>query len=195
MHERAVRTLEDVRIPSAESRLKSFPHQMSGGMRQRVVGAIALTRSPRLLIADEPTTSLDVTIQYQVLELLAELQKSLGMAMLFVTHDFGVVARMCDRVAVMYAGQIVEEGPVREIFHRPSHWYTKALLESVPRVGSNPDRLPAIAGSPPRVDDRPQGCRFHPRCERAEEACKTAPDMVTVRPDHIARCHFPRISA
>lgn len=192
VEERAIRLLDDVRIPSPESRLKAYPHQMSGGMRQRVVGAIALSRAPRLLIADEPTTSLDVTIQYQVLELLAELQKRLGMAMLFITHDIGVVARMCDRVAVMYAGQIVEEGSVRDIFRRPAHWYTKALLDSVPRVGSNPQRLPTISGAPPGVADRPEGCRFHPRCERAEAKCRTPPEMTDIWPGQCARCWFPR---
>lgn len=192
LEERAIRALDDVGIPSPESRLKSYPHHMSGGMRQRVVGAIALTRAPSLLIADEPTTSLDVTIQYQVLELLAELRRRLGMAMLFITHDFGVVAHMCDRVAVMYAGQIVEQGPVREIFHRPAHWYTKALLDSVPRVGANPPRLPTIPGAPPTVAARPAGCRFHPRCPRAEAKCQTMPDLTSYAPDHLARCWFPR---
>ena len=131
-------------------------------MRQRVVGAISLTRAPKLLIADEPTTSLDVTIQYQFLELLKSLQQRLGMAILFITHDFGVVAKMCDRVAVMYAGEIVEEGPVREIFARPAHWYTRALLDSVPTVSTDIHRLPTIPGSPPTVGARPKGCRFHP---------------------------------
>jgi oligopeptide/dipeptide ABC transporter ATP-binding protein len=192
LEERAIRALDDVGIPAPESRLKSYPHHMSGGMRQRVVGAIALTRAPSLLIADEPTTSLDVTIQYQVLELLAELRRRLGMAMLFITHDFGVVAHMCDRVAVMYAGQIVEQGPVRELFHRPAHWYTKALLDSVPRVGANPARLPTIPGAPPSVTSRPEGCRFHPRCPRAEGKCQDMPALTGFAPDHLARCWFPR---
>jgi oligopeptide/dipeptide ABC transporter ATP-binding protein len=191
LQERAIRALEDVRIPSAEARLGSYPHQMSGGMRQRVVGAIALARAPKLLIADEPTTSLDVTIQYQFLELLKDLQQRLGMAMLFVTHDFGVVARMCDRVAVMYAGQIVEEGPVREIFARPAHWYTRALLDSVPTVDRRPDRLPTIPGTPPSVGGRPQGCRFHPRCANAQAKCLEPPANVSVGADHTALCWFP----
>lgn len=191
LHERALKALENVRIPSPEARLGNYPHQMSGGMRQRVVGAISLTRAPKLLIADEPTTSLDVTIQYQFLDLLKDLQTRLGMAMLFVTHDFGVVAKMCDRVAVMYAGQIVEEGPVREIFARPAHWYTRALLDSVPTVDTRLDRLPTIPGSPPAVDARPQGCRFHPRCANAQARCTTAPDTVAVAPGHTARCWFP----
>ncbi len=192
LKERAIKALDDVRIPSPESRLKAYPHQLSGGMRQRVVGAAALTRAPKLLIADEPTTSLDVTIQYQFLELLGQLRQRLGMSMLFITHDFGVVAKMCDRVAVMYAGQIVEQGPVRDIFHNPAHWYTKALLSSVPRVGANPDRLPTIQGAPPGIGNRPDGCRFHPRCERAEAKCGTMPSLSPIGPGCAVRCHFPR---
>jgi oligopeptide/dipeptide ABC transporter ATP-binding protein len=160
-------------------------------MRQRVVGAIALTRAPRLLIADEPTTSLDVTIQYQFLELLKDLQQRAGMAMLFITHDFGVVAKMCDRVAVMYAGQIVEQGPVREIFRRPRHWYTRALLDSVPTVDHAPERLPTIPGSPPTVAARPEGCRFHPRCPNAQAKCMQMPPIAELAPAHDVRCWFP----
>jgi len=191
LQDRAIAALESVRIPSPEARLANHPHQMSGGMRQRVVGAIALTRAPRLLIADEPTTSLDVTIQYQFLELLKDLQKRLGMAMLFITHDFGVVARMCDRVAVMYAGQVVEEGPVRDIFHRPAHWYTRALLDSIPTVNRAPRRLPTIPGSPPPVAARPRGCRFHPRCANAQAKCLEPPANFAIGPGHTARCWFP----
>src|SRR5690606_38077889 len=188
LHERAIAALDNVRIPSPEARLGNYPHQMSGGMRQRVVGAISLTRSPRLLIADEPTTSLDVTIQYQFLELLKDLQKRMGMAMLFITHDFGVVAKMCDRVVVVYAGQIVEEGPVRDIFNRPAHWYTRALLDSVPTVDHAPDRLPTIPGSPPTVTGRPQGCRFHPRCANAQPKCMEPPATISVGPSHSTKC-------
>ena len=191
LQDRAIEALREVRIPSPESRLRSYPHQLSGGMRQRVVGAIALSQTPRLLIADEPTTALDVTIQYQFLELLKFLQQRSGMAMLFITHDFGVVARMCDRVAVMYAGQIVEQGPVRDIFHRPSHWYTRALLDSVPRVTSELRRLPTVAGSPPPAGARPVGCRFHPRCANAQEQCRTEPPNLQVRPGHLVRCWSP----
>lgn len=191
LEERAVAALESVRIPSPKARLSNHPHQMSGGMRQRVVGAISLTRAPRLLIADEPTTSLDVTIQYQFLELLKDLQKRMGMAMLFITHDFGVVAKMCDRVVVMYAGQVVEEGPVREIFTRPAHWYTRALLDTVPTVDHAPRRLPTIPGSPPPVAARPVGCRFHPRCANAQPKCHEAPATVEVGLEHAARCWFP----
>ncbi|KRA43253.1 ABC transporter ATP-binding protein [Devosia sp. Root635] len=191
LEDRAIAALESVRIPSPEARLQNHPHQMSGGMRQRVVGAISLTRAPRLLVADEPTTSLDVTIQYQFLELLKDLQKRAGMAMLFITHDFGVVAKMCDRVAVMYAGQIVEEGPVREIFRRPRHWYTRALLDSVPTLDQALDRLPTIPGSPPSVANRPQGCRFHPRCANAQAKCMQMPPMAELAPAHDVRCWFP----
>ena len=191
LESRAIAALESVRIPSPEARLHNHPHQMSGGMRQRVVGAIALTRAPRLLIADEPTTSLDVTIQYQFLELLKDLQQRAGMAMLFITHDFGVVAKMCDRVAVMYAGQIVEQGPVREIFRRPRHWYTRALLDSVPTVEHAPERLPTIPGSPPTVAARPEGCRFHPRCPNAQAKCRQMPPVAELGPMHDVRCWFP----
>lgn len=193
LHERAIAALDNVRIPSPEARLGNYPHQMSGGMRQRVVGAIALTRAPKLLIADEPTTSLDVTIQYQFLELLKDLQRRLGMAMLFITHDFGVVAKMCDRVAVMYAGEVVEEGPVRDIFARPAHWYTRALLDSVPSVTTQAHRLATITGSPPSVGARPEGCRFHPRCPNAKAKCHTPPEIVSLGPGHTARCWFPRL--
>ena len=191
LEDRAIAALESVRIPSPKARLDNHPHQMSGGMRQRVVGAIALTRAPRLLIADEPTTSLDVTIQYQFLELLKDLQKRAGMAMLFITHDFGVVAKMCDRVVVMYAGQIVEEGPVRDIFRRPRHWYTRALLDSVPTVDAAPDRLPTIPGSPPTVAARPPGCRFHPRCANAQARCRVEMPPLGSAGDHAVRCWFP----
>jgi len=191
LEQRAVKALESVRIPSPEARLRNYPHQMSGGMRQRVVGAISLTRAPKLLIADEPTTSLDVTIQYQFLELLKDLQRRMGMAMLFITHDFGVVAKMCDRVAVMYAGQIVEQGPVRDIFRRPAHWYTRALLDSVPSVSADLKRLPTIPGSPPTVGARPSGCRFNPRCPNAQERCQMEPDRLMVGSGHVAKCWFP----
>ncbi|ODT65981.1 MAG: hypothetical protein ABS75_28780 [Pelagibacterium sp. SCN 63-23] len=191
MEERAIAALESVRIPSPKARLDNHPHQMSGGMRQRVVGAISLTRAARVLIADEPTTSLDVTIQYQFLELLKDLQKRAGMAMLFITHDFGVVAKMCDRVVVMYAGQIVEQGPVRDIFKRPRHWYTRALLDSVPTVDHAPDRLPTIPGSPPTVAARPPGCRFHPRCANAQAKCRVDMPRLDATESHGVRCWYP----
>lgn len=191
LEDAAVQALEEVNIPSPAARLRNYPHQMSGGMRQRIVSAIALAQAPELLICDEPTTSLDVTIQFQFLELLADLQKAHHMAMLFITHDFGVVAKTCDRVAVMYAGQIVETGPVREIFHNPRHWYTRALLASVPRTDAKPHRLAQIAGSPPSVTNRPAGCRFHPRCPAATALCSTEPQLADIAPGHTLRCWHP----
>src|SRR5215468_1496935 len=161
---RAVELLAAVGISSPAARLRAFPHQLSGGMRQRVVGAMAISAPPRLLIADEPTTSLDLTIQAQYLRLLKELQERHRLAMIFVTHNLGIVAKMCDRVAVMYAGRIVEAGPVRQIFTAPAHPYTKALLESIPRFGARRDRLTAIAGQPPDLARLGEGCAFAPRC-------------------------------
>ena len=191
LHAAAVAALEEVRIPSPETRLAAWPHQMSGGMRQRAVAAIALAQAPRLLICDEPTTALDATVQVQVLDLLRALQAAHGMAMLFVTHDFGVVARICDRVAVMYAGRIVECAPVEEIFARPAHPYTRALLASVPSTGAPPDRLPAIPGQPPGIAARPAGCAFHPRCPHASAQCRTAPPERFLRDGHSLRCWHP----
>jgi oligopeptide/dipeptide ABC transporter ATP-binding protein len=178
--------LEAVRIPSPERRMSEYPHQMSGGMRQRVVGAIALSAGPELVIADEPTTNLDVTIQAQYLSLLKDLQRRTGVALLFVTHNLGIVARMCDRVAVMYAGRIVEQGPVRELFKAPRHPYTQALLGSIPRLGSK-EPLYAIPGQPPDLSQPPDGCAFHPRCPRAFEQCRLeAPPEVGTQ--HLIRC-------
>lgn len=190
--EAAEAALAEVNIPSPADRLRGYPHQMSGGMRQRVVSAIGLAQDPKLLICDEPTTALDATIQFQFLELLKQLRQAHHMAMLFITHDFGVVARICDRVAVMYAGQIVETGPVREIFARPAHPYTRALLASVPATDRAPERLPVIEGQPPSVGHRPEGCPFHPRCAAMTEACRVAPHETVFRPDHTLRCHHPQ---
>lgn len=187
--------LAEVNIPSPRERLRSFPHELSGGMRQRVVSAIALAQSPSLLICDEPTTSLDATIQFQFLELLKNLQKAHGMAMLFITHDFGVVAKTCDRVAVMYGGRIVETGPVREIFAAPAHPYTRALLSSVPSVHESADRLPVISGHPPSVSERPGGCAFHPRCPAATAKCGAQPDERQLASDHSLRCWHPQVAA
>ena len=167
--QRAVEMLDLVGIPSAAKRAHNYPHQFSGGMAQRVMLAIALSCSPRVLIADEPTTALDVTVQAQVLELIRELQDELGLAVLFISHDLGVVAEMCDRVAVMYAGHIVEQSPVDELFFRPEHPYTSALLQSIPRVGMT--EMAAIPGVVPPAHDWPSGCRFHPRCAHAIERC------------------------
>ena len=187
--ERAAALLASVRIPSPAARLRSFPHQLSGGMRQRVVGAMAIAGPPRLLIADEPTTSLDLTIQAQYLKLLKELQQRHRLAMIFVTHNLGIVARMCDRVAVMYAGRIVEIGPVRRLFTAPAHPYTKALLESVPRLGARRARLTAIDGQPPDLASLPAGCAFAPRCPDAMERCRAeTPPETTLGDGHATRC-------
>jgi oligopeptide/dipeptide ABC transporter ATP-binding protein len=180
--------LRAVRIPSPEVRMREFPHQMSGGMRQRVVGAIALSAGPELIIADEPTTNLDVTIQAQYLAVLKEQQRQTGVALLFVTHNLGIVAKMCDRVAVMYAGRIVEQGPVRDLFKAPRHPYTQALLSSIPKLGPR-EPLYAIPGHPPDLAELPAGCAFHPRCPHAWERCRSeTPEEIKAGPDHVARC-------
>lgn len=187
--ERAIQLLSSVGISSPATRLRTFPHQLSGGMRQRVVGAMAMTAPPRLLIADEPTTSLDLTIQSQYLRLLKELQARHSLALIFVTHNLGIVARMCDRVAVMYAGRIVESGPVRQIFNAPAHPYTKALLESVPRLGNPRERLTAIEGQPPDLAALPPGCPYHPRCPKVMEHCREEdPPEFSVAEAHTTRC-------
>jgi oligopeptide/dipeptide ABC transporter ATP-binding protein len=186
---RATELLAAVRIPSPAARLRAFPHQLSGGMRQRVVGAMALAAPPRLLIADEPTTSLDLTIQAQYLGMLKELQERHRLAMIFVTHDLGIVARICDRVAVMYGGRIVEIGPVRTIFTAPAHPYTRALLDAIPRLGVRRDRLTTIEGQPPDLARLPAGCAFAPRCAHALERCRAeAPGDTQLAPDHAAKC-------
>ena len=185
---RAAELLAAVRISSPAARLRAFPHQLSGGMRQRVVGAMAIAGPPRLLIADEPTTSLDLTIQAQYLGLLKELRQRHRFAMIFVTHNLGIVARTCDRVAVMYAGRIVEIGPVRQIFTEPAHPYTRALLESIPRFGARRERLTAIAGQPPDLATLGAGCAFAPRCPGAFDRCTEAPSDIDVAPGHRARC-------
>jgi oligopeptide/dipeptide ABC transporter ATP-binding protein len=189
LHARAVEALRRVKVAAPEERLRTFPHQMSGGMKQRVVGAIALAPEPKLLIADEPTTALDVTIQLQYLLLLKEVQTRMGLAMLFITHDFGIVARMCDRVAVMYAGRIVESGPVRALFKTPRHPYTEALMASVPRMEGRVERLPSIEGQPPALHRLPPGCRFAPRCRYVETRCRTEyPPTFAVGAQHEAAC-------
>jgi oligopeptide/dipeptide ABC transporter ATP-binding protein len=187
--------LRAVRIPSPEVRMGEYPHQMSGGMRQRVVGAIALSAGPQLIIADEPTTNLDVTIQAQYLNLLKDLQRRTGVALLFVTHNLGIVARMCDRVAVMYAGQIVEQGPVRQLFRAARHPYTQALLRSIPKLGSH-EPLYAIPGQPPDLADLPGGCAFHARCPQALARCALeAPPETAIGAQHHARCWLLNTSA
>src|SRR3569833_784476 len=164
--------LERVRIPDAASRLGYYPHQLSGGMRQRVMIAMALASIPRLLIADEPTTALDVTVQAQIMGLLAELKQQRNMGLILITHDMGVVADVADRISVMYAGRIVEEAPVYDIYGRPAHPYTKALLASIPRLDLKGQELSAIRGLPPMLTRIPSGCAFHPRCTYAQDVCK-----------------------
>jgi oligopeptide/dipeptide ABC transporter ATP-binding protein len=187
--ERARELLGAVRISAPNARVRNYPHELSGGMRQRIVGAIAISCGPRLLIADEPTTSLDVTIQAQYLSLLRELQRAQGLALIFITHNLGIVARMCDTVAVMYAGRLIESGPVRRIFDQPAHPYTRALLESIPRLTDTDARLTAIDGQPPDPASLPSGCAFHPRCLKALDRCRVeAPPLYTVGPQHSAAC-------
>lgn len=186
---RAIELLQKVKIASPENRFNSFPHQMSGGMRQRVVGAIAIAGAPKVLIADEATTSLDATIQYQYLALLKELQQDTGMAIIFITHDFGIVAKMCDRVAVMYAGRVAETADVRDLFNHPSHPYTEALMRSVPNVDDEVDYLYSIEGQPPALDNLPPGCTFAPRCPYVFERCQQAfPAVFHVGERHTATC-------
>jgi oligopeptide/dipeptide ABC transporter ATP-binding protein len=186
---RAVELLAAVGISSPAERLRAFPHQLSGGMRQRVVGAMAISSPPRLLIADEPTTSLDLTIQAQYLRLLKDLQARHRLAMIFVTHNLGIVARMCDRVAVMYAGRIVEAGPVEAIFAAPRHPYTRALLASVPRLGAETEWLTAIEGQPPDLAALPPGCAFAPRCAHAMERCRAEePPHLELGAGRTSRC-------
>ncbi|MBI2359775.1 MAG: ABC transporter ATP-binding protein [Deltaproteobacteria bacterium] len=170
--QRVLELLRLVRIPAAESRLENYPHQFSGGMRQRVVGAAAIACQPKLLIADEPTTSLDVTIQAQYLRLLKEIQRRSKLALLFVTHDLGIVAKICDRVAVMYAGRIVEEAAVRELFSAPAHPYSQGLLHSLPKLHQRIARLPSIEGTPPLLSNLPPGCPFAPRCPKVMSICR-----------------------
>ncbi|HTY79407.1 MAG TPA: ABC transporter ATP-binding protein [Candidatus Bathyarchaeia archaeon] len=181
--------LAAVNIAAPDRRVGEYPHELSGGMRQRVVGAIGISCGPRLLIADEPTTSLDVTIQAQYLKLLGDLQREHGLAMIFITHNLGIVARMCDQVAVMYAGRLVEAGPVRSIFNEPAHPYTRALIESIPKFGDAAERLTAIEGQPPDPAALPPGCAFHPRCPFVVDQCRAeAPPETQIAARHRARC-------
>ena len=185
---RAIDALRNVRVAAPESRMNSYPHQMSGGMKQRVLGAIAIASTPSVIIADEPTTALDVTIQLQYLRLLKDIQQETGLAIIFITHDFGIVARMCDRVAVMYAGRIVESADVRSLFNNPTHPYTQALIASVPQMNRT-ERLFAIDGQPPALDDLPEGCRFADRCGHARTSCNDRyPDTLQVEKDHWVSC-------
>jgi oligopeptide/dipeptide ABC transporter ATP-binding protein len=183
-----LQALTDVGMPDPERQAASFPHQMSGGMRQRVVIALGMLNDPQLLIADEPTTALDVTIQAQVLDLMKRLTHEHGTALLLITHNMGVIARMCDRVAVMYAGEIVEEAPVDELFANARHPYTSGLLRSIPRVDQPRGKLPTLPGSPPDMTALPGGCRFRDRCPAAHDRCQSHPDLVEVAPRHRSRC-------
>ena len=187
--ERAAKILQQVGIPDPERVLKNYPHQLSGGMSQRVMIAMAMSCNPELLIADEPTTALDVTIQAQILDLMKKIQQEEGMSILLITHDLGVVAEMCSRVIVMYAGEIVEEAPVDSLFNHPSHPYTVGLIASVPKLGSGVKVLPSIPGSVPDLSMLPKGCRFAPRCKYATERCHNEePSLFEVSPQQKCRC-------
>ncbi|BAL78339.1 ABC transporter ATP-binding protein [Bradyrhizobium cosmicum] len=187
--ERAIELLRRVHIPSAERRIDEYPHKLSGGMRQRVMIAMALACDPRLLIADEPTTALDVTLQAQILELMRELKAASGAAIILITHDLGVVAEVCDEVAVMYAGEIVERAPVDELFAAPQHPYTVGLLGSIPRLDHRAEQLATIEGMVPNMARPPAGCRFAARCPFVLDACtKAPPPLVELSPGHLSRC-------
>ena len=190
MNKKAIELLKLVGIPSPETRVNEYPHQFSGGMRQRAMIATALGARPKLLLADEPTTALDVTIQDQIMKLLNQLKEELGMSIILVTHDLGVIAQMCDRVAVMYAGQIVEMTDTVNLFANPRHPYTYGLMGSLPSKETAGGELEAIGGAPPNLAHLPEGCPFAPRCKYACDLChKTRPDMTEVAPGHVVRCH------
>ncbi len=189
--QRAIELLMSVRIPNAESRIRNYPHEMSGGMRQRVGIAMALANDPDVIIADEPTTALDVTVQAQILALLDDLRRERGLAIVFITHDFGVVAQLCDRVAVMYGGRIVEEGTTTDILDHPAHPYTKRLMDCVPELGGGKRALAAIPGLPPMVSDLPPGCAFAPRCDKATEACRKGEIALSGSETRAVRCIHP----
>ena len=187
-----VKAFQDVRLPDAQHALTKYPHQMSGGQLQRVMIAMALGCRPKLLIADEPTTALDVTVQAQILALLLELVKEAGLSVLFITHDLGVVASICDRVAVMYSGAIVEQAGIAELFESPRHPYTASLLRSVPQLGRHSGRLRAIPGQVPNLERLPAGCPFHPRCDRSVALCSsTEPVLLIANDDRSVACHLP----
>ena len=191
--QRAIDLLKRVGIPGAEDRVRAYPHQFSGGMRQRVMIAIALSCNPRVLIADEPTTALDVTIQAQILDLMMHLNRDFGTAIVMITHDLGVVAEICERVVVMYAGQVVETGAAKDLFNNPQHPYTIGLMNSVPRIGDNvKEPLEPIPGLPPDLLAPPVGCRFRPRCRFRQEKCEEFPPLGEVAPGQLARCWFPQ---
>ncbi|MFD9630893.1 ABC transporter ATP-binding protein [Streptomyces violascens] len=188
---KAVELMDRVRIPAAKERVGQYPHQFSGGMRQRIMIAMAMALEPSLIIADEPTTALDVTVQAQVMDLLAELQRELNMGLILITHDLGVVADVADKIAVMYAGRIVEQAPVHDIYKRPAHPYTKGLLESIPRLDQKGQELYAIKGLPPNLMHIPQGCAFNPRCPMAQDVCRTdVPPLFDVAARRQSACFF-----
>ncbi len=194
-NDEVVRLLKLVGIPAPESRMHDYPHQLSGGMQQRVMIAMALAAEPKLLVADEPTTALDVTIQAQILELLLDLKKRLGMAMLLITHNLGIVSDIADRLAVMYAGQIVELAPAADLLRRPFHPYTRALMNSVPKLGQETERLQAIGGTVPNLGEWPKGCRFYPRCPnraRHPECADKMPELIEIEPNRWVRCSYAR---
>ncbi len=189
--ERAVELMDLVKIPAARQRIREYPHQFSGGMRQRVMIAMSLAQNPKVLIADEPTTALDVTVQAQIMDLLGDLRRDLGMALILITHDLGVVADVADRIAVMYAGRIVEHADVHALYKAPAHPYTKGLLESIPRLDAKGTELATIKGLPPNLMRIPSGCPFHPRCPYAQPVCvSTVPPQVQLGADRYAACHF-----
>ena len=191
IREKSVKMLEKVGIPEPDARLNEYMHQISGGMRQRVMIAMALLCEPDILIADEPTTALDVTIQAQILDLIKKMQQDMGMAVIFITHDLGVIAEVCDAVLVMYAGRVAEQAPVGELFKNPGHPYTRGLLSSIPRLESaRKSMLKTIPGMVPGLADLPKGCRFRNRCEHAMEKCKTAPPLKDIGDNHLVACHL-----
>ncbi|MFI7244258.1 ABC transporter ATP-binding protein [Streptomyces qinglanensis] len=188
---RSIELMERVKIPAAKARVNDYPHQFSGGMRQRIMIAMALALEPDLIIADEPTTALDVTVQAQVMELLADLQREYNMGLILITHDLGVVADVADKIAVMYAGRIVETAPVKELYRAPAHPYTKGLLDSIPRLDRKGQELYAIQGLPPNMAKVPEGCAFHPRCPAARDICRTElPPLAEVDDARGSACHF-----
>ena len=187
----SVRMLDAVKIPAAKERIRLFPHEFSGGMRQRVVIAMSLLCKPDLLIADEPTTALDVTVQAQIMDLLGDLQKDFGMATILITHDLGVVAGFCERVLVMYGGRVMEQGPTEALFAQPTHPYTRGLLAAVPRVDDQDATMKAIPGNPPNMAAPPEGCPFRPRCTYAGEDCRVMPPLAPFAEGRARACHRP----
>jgi oligopeptide/dipeptide ABC transporter ATP-binding protein len=188
---RAIALMDRVRVPAARARVRDYPHQFSGGMRQRVMIAMALALNPKVLIADEPTTALDVTVQAQIMDLLAELRRETGMALILITHDLGVVASVADRIAVMYTGRIIEHAPVHALYARPAHPYTRALLESIPRPRDNGQPLRTISGLPPNLTRIPPGCPFHPRCPVRQAVCsELVPPPLPLGDNRTSACHF-----